>query len=108
MTATPRHRQTTCAAHNCNTASARHGFPDNMVPAYRGGAAETMQNSMRLNLQHLLVCRHDDLSLGFHRAQSFRVGEALRFFAMDADDFFDVAGKLFDVALQFIFVRVAE
>ena len=35
------------------------------------------------------------------------MGEALRFFAVDADDFLDVAGKFFDVALQFIFVRVA-
>ena len=35
------------------------------------------------------------------------MGEALRFFAMDADDFLDVAGNFFDVILQFIFVRMA-
>ena len=29
---------------NSNTNSARHGFSDNMISVYRGGAAETMQN----------------------------------------------------------------
>jgi hypothetical protein len=29
---------------NCITISPRHGFSDSMVPAYRGGAAETIQN----------------------------------------------------------------
>ena len=61
----------------------------------------------KLHLHYLLVCRHDDFGFWFHCAQGFRVREALRFFSVDADDFFDVAGKFFDVALQFIFVRVA-
>ena len=68
--------------------------------------SQNIQNR-ELNLHHLFVCRHDDFGFRFHRAQGFRVGEALRFFAVDADDFLDVAGKFFDVALQFIFVRVA-
>lgn len=63
--------------------------------------------SRALNLHDLLVFRHDDLRLRHHRTQGFGVGEALRLFAVDADDLFDVAGKFFDVALQFIFVRVA-
>ena len=60
-----------------------------------------------LNLHRLLVFRHNDLGFGLQRAQRLGVGEALRFLAVDAIDCFDVAGKSFDVALQFVFVRMA-
>jgi len=36
------------------------------------------------------------------------VRQALRFFAVNTADFFDVAGHFLDVLLQFIFIRVAE
>src|SRR6185369_1351943 len=88
----PRHRQANCAAMNWITASVRHGFSDNMLPVYRGGVAETMQNSPRLNLHHLLERRHNHFGLGLHGAQGFRMGEALRFFAVDADNLLHVAG----------------
>src|ERR1035437_1240695 len=50
-----------------------------------------------LNLHGLLVFRHDDLGVGFHAAQGLGVREALRFFAVDADDLLEVAGDFLDV-----------
>src|SRR5581483_68582 len=61
----------------------------------------------RLNLDHLLIFRRNDVGVGLHAAQGFNVGEHLRFFAVNAENFFDVAGNFFDVSLQFIFVRMA-
>ena len=51
-----------------------------------------------LSRHHLLVFRDEDFRVGPHGAQGFRVGEALGFLAVDADDFLQVAGDALDVA----------
>jgi hypothetical protein len=42
--------------------------------------------------------RHEDFRFGFHGAEGVGVGEALGFFAVDADYFFEVPGNVLDVA----------
>jgi hypothetical protein len=50
-----------------------------------------------LNTHYLLVLRNDDFGLGLEGAQGFGVGEALGFLAVDAENFLEAAGHVFDV-----------
>jgi hypothetical protein len=47
MATMPEKKHKNCSAMNCITTSPRHDFSGNMISVYRGGAAETMQNSPR-------------------------------------------------------------
>ena len=106
--------------HNAGVPERTSGKVGRRYPASRHGTTGTRHASAILmagrdaqlgnffwsNLHGLQVFRDDDLGIGFHGAQGFGVGKALGFFAVDAEDAFDVAGQFLDVALQFVLIRM--
>src|SRR5215469_11869715 len=60
-----------------------------------------------LNRKRLFILRCDDFGIRFHPAQGLDVGEALGFFAVDANDLLYVSGNALDIASQFILVGMA-